>query len=69
MIRAARPDDTDREIERRVRVRMERQALLIQDDPIDLRVVLDDAVLSRPIGGHTVMRDQLIRLVGAARLP
>ena len=69
MIRAARLDDTDREIERRVRVRMERQALLIQDDPIDLRVVLDEAVLSRPVGGHAVMRDQLIRLVEAARSP
>jgi transcriptional regulator with XRE-family HTH domain len=69
MIRGARPDDTDQEIEQRVRVRMERQTLLIQDDPIDLRVVLDEAVLSRPVGGHAVMRDQLIRLIEAARLP
>jgi hypothetical protein len=69
MIRAARLDDTDQEIDQRVRVRMARQALLIQDDPIDLRVVLDEAVLSRPVGGHEVMRDQLIKLVAAARLP
>ncbi|WP_203782658.1 helix-turn-helix domain-containing protein [Paractinoplanes rishiriensis] len=69
MIRAARLEDTDREIAQRVRVRMERQALLIQDDPIDLQVVLDEAVLSRPVGGDAVMRDQLIRLIEAAELP
>lgn len=69
MIRAARLGDTDREIEQRVRVRMARQALLIQDDPIDLQVVLDEAVVSRPVGGDEVMRDQLLRLVEATRLP
>jgi len=69
MIRAARPGDADQEIEQRVRVRMARQALLIQDDPIDLRVVLDEAVLSRPVGGDAVMRDQLAKLIETARLP
>ncbi len=69
MIRAARPGDTDQEIERRVRVRMERQSLLIQDDPFDLWVVLDEAVVSRPVGGDEVMRDQLARLITTARLP
>jgi transcriptional regulator with XRE-family HTH domain len=69
MIRAARLGDTDTEIEQRVHVRMARQSLLTQDDPIDLRVVLDEAVLSRPVGGDNVMRDQLLRLVDAARLP
>ncbi|GIF24893.1 transcriptional regulator [Paractinoplanes tereljensis] len=69
LIRGARRDFTDQEIEQRVRVRMERQALLIQDDPIDLRVVLDEAVLSRPVGGDAVMRGQLQKLIEAARLP
>jgi transcriptional regulator with XRE-family HTH domain len=69
MIRAARLDDPEEEIARRVRVRMERQALLTQDDPIDLRVVLDEAVLSRPVGGDAVMRDQFMRLVEVAQLP
>jgi len=69
MIRAARLGDTDREIEQRVRVRMARQALLIQDDPIDLQVVLDEAVVSRPVGGEAVMRDQLLRLIEATQLP
>ncbi|MCU7729770.1 helix-turn-helix domain-containing protein [Actinoplanes sp. KI2] len=69
LIRGARLDDTEQEIEQRVRVRMQRQALLIQDDPIDLRVVLDEAVLSRPVGGELVMLDQMKRLIDVARLP
>ncbi|MFC0532859.1 helix-turn-helix domain-containing protein [Phytohabitans kaempferiae] len=69
MIRAARPDITTDEVERRVRVRLNRQSLLTQDDPIDLWVVLDEAVVSRPVGGDAVMRAQLERLVEAAELP
>jgi transcriptional regulator with XRE-family HTH domain len=69
MIRAARPDITMEEVDRRVRVRLNRQSLLSQDDAIDLWVVLDEAVLSRPIGGDEVMRAQLERLVEAAGLP
>jgi hypothetical protein len=42
---------------------------LTQDDPIDLWVVLDEAVVSRPVGGDEVMRDQLKRLVEASTLP
>jgi transcriptional regulator with XRE-family HTH domain len=69
MIRAARMSDTPQEIDRRVHVRLARQSLLIQDDPIDLWVVLDEAVLSRPVGGDEVMRDQLVRLIEAQQLP
>jgi len=69
MIRAARPDITADEVERRVRVRLGRQSLLTQDDPIDVWVVLDEAVVSRPVGGDAVMRAQLQRLVVAAELP
>lgn len=69
MIRAAQLGDSGPEIEQRVRVRMARQSLLTLDDPIDLRVVLDEAVLSRPVGGPAVMLDQFERLIEAARLP
>jgi hypothetical protein len=69
MIRSARSSDTAHQIDQRVHVRMARQSLLIQDDPIDLWVVLDEAVVSRPVGGDEVMRDQLARLVEAAQLP
>lgn len=69
MIRAARPDISEDEVDRRVRVRLGRQSLLNQDDPLDLWVVLDEAVVSRPVGGDVVMRAQLRWLVEAAELP
>ncbi len=65
----ARPDLDGDELERRVRLRMQRQSLLIQDDPIELWVVLDEAVLRRPVGGIPVMRSQLLQLVEAAEMP
>lgn len=69
MIHAARPDIDATEIDKRVRVRVGRQSLLTQDDPLDLWVVLDEAVLHRPVGGRSVMRSQLEHLVVSAELP
>ena len=69
MLYTARPDIDEFEAERRVRVRMQRQSLLIQDDPIDLWVVLDEAVLSRPVGGDLVMRGQIVQLIEATEMP
>ncbi|WDZ86075.1 helix-turn-helix domain-containing protein [Micromonospora cathayae] len=69
MIRLARPDMPSDEVTQRVRVRSNRQSLLTQDDPIDLWVVLDEAVVSRPVGGEEVMSAQLARLVEMAKLP
>jgi len=69
MIRAARPDIADEEVEQRIRVRMNRQSLLSQDDPLKLALVLDEAVLHRPVGGQRVMREQLERLAAAVELP
>ncbi len=69
MLFTSRPDIDEDEAERRIRVRMQRQSLLIQDDPIDLWVVLDEAVLSRPVGGDAVMRGQLVQLLEAADMP
>jgi transcriptional regulator with XRE-family HTH domain len=69
MVRAARPGISTEELSDRVRVRMARQSLLIQEDPLDLWVVLDEAVLVRPVGGPAVMRKQLEHLVTQAELP
>jgi transcriptional regulator with XRE-family HTH domain len=57
------------QIERSVAVRMKRQALLTRDPPIELRAVVDEAVLRRGFGGPGVMRDQLRHLIEIARLP
>ena len=51
------------EIDRRIHVREARQSLLTQDDPLRLWVVLDEAVFHRLVGGRTVMRRQLARLI------
>jgi transcriptional regulator with XRE-family HTH domain len=57
------------EIERRVGLRVKRQDLLARAQPPRIWAVVDEAVLRRPIGGAAVMRAQLARLAGAARLP
>jgi transcriptional regulator with XRE-family HTH domain len=67
--RMALPDMPADVIERKVKFRMARQQHLLEDDPPELRAVLDEAVLRRPIGGPTVMREQLRRLVLAAEQP
>lgn len=69
MFRAARPDLRDEEVSTRVRVRMERQSLINrQENQVSFVAVLDEAVLSRPVGGDTVMRAQLRRLHNATSM-
>ena len=51
------------EIQRRVHVRMERQSLLTRPRAPHLIVVLNEAVLRRPVGGATVMAEQLGHLL------
>lgn len=63
------PTMTNEEFESRVRIRMQRQSLLTQDDPVDLWVVLDEAVLARLVGGAEVMRRQLEHLATVAEWP
>jgi transcriptional regulator with XRE-family HTH domain len=69
LIRNARTSDTPKDIDRRVHVRLARQSLLTQEDPIYLWAVLDEAALSRPVGGEEVMREQLRHLIEAQELP
>ncbi len=60
---------TDHDIDRLVRVRMERQELLKSDDAPELWLVLNESVVRRVVGGPAVMRDQLHRLIEASRMP
>ncbi|MFY1673813.1 helix-turn-helix domain-containing protein [Plantactinospora sp. WMMB334] len=57
------------EAERRLAVRLARQAVLTRPDPVDFTAVLDEGLLHRPVGGAAVMREQLEALVAAAALP
>jgi transcriptional regulator with XRE-family HTH domain len=69
LLEIARPGVSDAELDRRVRVRASRRSLLIANEPIDFWVVLDEAVLRRPVGGPQVMRQQLEHLVSMAVRP
>jgi transcriptional regulator with XRE-family HTH domain len=62
-------DDRSDVIEQRVQVRMARQAVLTRDPSPQLSVILDEAVLRRPIGGPKVFRRQLLRLIEASGRP
>jgi transcriptional regulator with XRE-family HTH domain len=52
--------------ERRVLARMARQRVLNRPKPLRYHVILDETVLTRPIGTPSVMRGQLAKLVDAA---
>ena len=69
VIRAVLPWASRDEVERRVEVRMERQDVLHNDNPLELWVIMDEAALRRQVGGHAVMHAQLGHLVEAADLP
>ncbi|MFC9829320.1 Scr1 family TA system antitoxin-like transcriptional regulator [Streptomyces albogriseolus] len=56
----------EEQLEERVSARMGRQDRLMSADRPELCVILDEAVLRRPIGGAVVMRKQLRRLLDAA---
>lgn len=67
VIGASTPAD---ETDRRVQLRIERQALIRRPTvPLELRVALNESVLRRPIGGREVMAAQLDALAEAAELP
>jgi hypothetical protein len=61
----ASPDD----VEHRLQHRLSRQALLTGDHPIQFWAIMDEDVVSRPVGGPEVMRTQLAGLVRAAKMP
>jgi transcriptional regulator with XRE-family HTH domain len=69
VLRAIRLDAKPHEVERRLQLRMLRQALLTDDRAPKYWVVLDEAVLHRTVGGRQVMNAQLERLVDTSSLP
>jgi hypothetical protein len=69
VIAAVRPDLPASELDRRVELRLRRQELLDQERPPVLRVLLDDALLRRPVGGPGVMAAQRRRLLADADRP
>lgn len=58
---------SDEEIAQRVAVRMERQQVLTKPRAPHLHVIINEAVLRRPVGGPEVMAGQLRHLAEATR--
>ncbi|CAI7974253.1 Helix-turn-helix domain protein [Frankia sp. Hr75.2] len=69
VMRASNPEAPDDEIERRVALRLDRQSRLRGDSPPRLWVILDEAVLRRPVGGAAAMRAQLEWVAKTSELP
>ena len=63
------PERAVREIDRRVGLRLARQVVFTRPTPPNIWVVLDEAVLRRPIGGAEVMRAQIRHLIELAQRP
>jgi transcriptional regulator with XRE-family HTH domain len=63
-----RPDTPPEVVRRRIELRLRRQEVLRRPDPPRLRILLDEAVLHRQVGGAAVMAAQLCRLVEVAGL-
>ncbi|WFE67683.1 helix-turn-helix transcriptional regulator [Micromonospora sp. WMMD714] len=57
------------EQQRAVQLRVERQALLTRFAAPQLSVIINEAVLRRPVGSATIMTDQLHQILKAAELP
>jgi transcriptional regulator with XRE-family HTH domain len=70
VVQADNPGVDGGELDRRVQLRLARQALVRRErSPLSLRVALNEAILRRPVGGPDVMAAQLGSLAAAARLP
>jgi transcriptional regulator with XRE-family HTH domain len=69
VIRGGFPTASLDEIERRVEVRLERQDVLRNDNPLELWGIVDEAAVRRQVGGQAVMRTQLRHLLDAIDLP
>ena len=66
VIRACRPYDSEEDLERDAAARVERQNILMREDPPKLWVVLGEGVLRQAVGDAGVMREQLGHLLSLA---
>ncbi|WP_246143289.1 DUF5753 domain-containing protein [Actinacidiphila oryziradicis] len=69
IFRASDTVTTREEVETAVAFRMDRQAILADEDPPEVHAVIHEAALHMRFGGAAAMRKQLLRLVELADLP
>jgi transcriptional regulator with XRE-family HTH domain len=66
----ATPVPEDHLAPERISTRMVRQAAVFaRNPPATVHAILDEAALRRPIGGHQIMRRQMLRLIEAGESP
>lgn len=63
IVQTSLPEISGEELERSIELRSRRQKLLERDSPPKLRLVLNEAVIRRQIGGETVMAEQIRHLI------
>jgi transcriptional regulator with XRE-family HTH domain len=68
ILRAVRGDDGDENLERHLKLRLNRQGVLTQQRSPQYVVVLDEAVLERVVGGQKTMHGQMKHLLEASKL-
>jgi transcriptional regulator with XRE-family HTH domain len=61
--------ESEEQLEERLSARLERQKRLASSERPELRVILDESVLRRPVGDDDVMRRQFAHLLKAAAEP
>jgi transcriptional regulator with XRE-family HTH domain len=69
IIRAGQVRPNPETLERRLAARLARQEILGRSDPPEIWAVLDEPVVSRPVGGPNVMRQQLQHLIELSTRP
>jgi len=69
IIRAGQVRPDPETLERRLAARLARQEILSRSDPPEIWAVLDEPVVSRPVGGPDIMRAQLQHLIELSTLP
>ncbi|WP_320065161.1 helix-turn-helix transcriptional regulator [Micromonospora sp. RTGN7] len=60
---------SDEQVEQRVHLRLDRQQRLTDEEPPILDTIIDEGALLRPVGGQSVMEEQLRHLLKMAELP
>jgi transcriptional regulator with XRE-family HTH domain len=56
-------------IERKIKIRLERQGLLTRPNPLRIWAILDESVLLRRFGGTVILREQLEHLLEVSHMP
>jgi transcriptional regulator with XRE-family HTH domain len=69
VLRVFYDEKSDDRVQRLVELRTKRQELLTRENAPDFSFVLDESVIRRPVGSHSVMRQQLRHLVNVTDLP